>query len=61
MQTYRIYICKLLFVFIEVKILGKPIEILLMEDNPCDVRLTQEALRYGKVQNNLDVADRRME
>jgi len=33
-----------------------PIEILLVEDNPADVRLTQEALREGKVKNNLSVA-----
>jgi chemotaxis family two-component system response regulator Rcp1 len=32
------------------------IEILLVEDNPADVRLTQEALREGKVKNNLHVA-----
>jgi CheY-like chemotaxis protein len=32
-----------------------PIEILLVEDNPGDVRLTQEALREGKVINNLAV------
>ena len=32
-----------------------PIEILLIEDNPGDVRLTQEALREGKVINNLAV------
>ncbi|MBA3818667.1 MAG: response regulator [Deltaproteobacteria bacterium] len=34
----------------------KPIEILLVEDNPGDVRLTEEALREGKVRNNLHVA-----
>lgn len=34
----------------------KPIEILLVEDNPGDVRLTREALRDGKVKNNLHVA-----
>jgi chemotaxis family two-component system response regulator Rcp1 len=33
-----------------------PIEILLVEDNPGDVRLTEEALRQGKVRNNLNVA-----
>ena len=33
-----------------------PIEILLVEDNIGDVRLTQEALREGKVKNNLTVA-----
>lgn len=35
---------------------GKPIEILLVEDNHADVRLTEEALREGKVRNNLHVA-----
>jgi two-component system, chemotaxis family, response regulator Rcp1 len=34
----------------------KPIEILLVEDSPGDVRLTEEALREGKVRNNLTVA-----
>jgi len=33
-----------------------PIEILLVEDNPGDVRLTKEALRDAKVRNNLNVA-----
>ena len=32
---------------------GSPIEILLVEDNPGDYRLTQEALKEGKVYNNL--------
>ncbi|MDC0710801.1 response regulator [Stigmatella sp. ncwal1] len=36
--------------------LGRPIEILLVEDNPGDVRLTIEALKEGKVRNNLSVA-----
>ncbi len=35
---------------------AKPIEILLVEDNPGDVRLTQEVLRDGKMNNNLYVA-----
>jgi chemotaxis family two-component system response regulator Rcp1 len=35
---------------------GRPIEILLVEDNPGDVRLTQESLRESKVRNNLHVA-----
>lgn len=35
---------------------GRPIEILLVEDNPGDVRLTREALKEGKVRNNLHVA-----
>lgn len=34
---------------------GKPIDILLVEDHPGDVRLTQEALREGKLKNNLYV------
>jgi two-component system, chemotaxis family, response regulator Rcp1 len=33
-----------------------PIEILLVEDNPGDVRLTKEALKDAKVRNNLRVA-----
>jgi chemotaxis family two-component system response regulator Rcp1 len=33
-----------------------PVEILLVEDNPGDVRLTQEVLREGKVRNTLRVA-----
>jgi CheY-like chemotaxis protein len=35
--------------------MGKPIEILLVEDNPGDVRLTQETLRDGKMRNNMHV------
>jgi two-component system, chemotaxis family, response regulator Rcp1 len=35
---------------------GRPIEILLVEDNPGDVRLTIEGLNEGKVRNNLHVA-----
>ncbi|MBD1871515.1 response regulator [Oculatella sp. FACHB-28] len=34
---------------------GRPIEILLVEDNPGDVRLTREVLRDGKVNNHLNV------
>jgi chemotaxis family two-component system response regulator Rcp1 len=33
----------------------KPVEILLVEDNPGDVRLAREALREGKVRNRLYV------
>jgi len=33
----------------------RPVEILLVEDNPGDVRLTQEALIEGKVYHNLSV------
>ena len=32
-----------------------PVEILLVEDNPGDVRLTREALRDAKIRNNLNV------
>jgi len=40
---------------------GQSIEILLVEDNPGDVRLTVEALRDSKVQNKLYVAKDGME
>ena len=33
-----------------------PVEILLVEDNPADVRLTREGLSSGKLWNNLSVA-----
>lgn len=33
----------------------KFVEILLIEDNPGDARLTQEALKVGKVKNNLHI------
>ncbi len=36
--------------------IGKPVEVLLVEDNPGDVRLTKIALKEGKVINNLHVA-----
>jgi len=32
-----------------------PIEILLVEDNPGDIRLTKEALKDGKIKNKLNV------
>jgi len=35
---------------------ARPIEILLVEDNPGDVRLTREALKEGKILNQLSVA-----
>jgi two-component system, chemotaxis family, response regulator Rcp1 len=38
------------------QVLSRPVEILLVEDNPGDVRLTREALREGKVRNNLYIA-----
>jgi CheY-like chemotaxis protein len=34
----------------------RPIEILLVEDNPGDVRLTQEIFKEGKVRNRMNVA-----
>ena len=37
--------------------INKPIEILLVEDNPGDVRLTREALKENKVHNNLYVVE----
>ena len=36
--------------------MGRPIHILLVEDNAGDVRLTREALREGRVRNTLSVA-----
>ena len=41
--------------------LGKPIEILLVEDNPGDVRLTQEVLKDFKVGNTMHVVRDGME
>ncbi len=37
------------------EVTGKPVHILLVEDNPGDVRLTKETLRDAKVLVNLDV------
>lgn len=37
--------------------LGRPVEILLVEDNPGDVRLTLEALREAKVYNKVHIVD----
>jgi CheY-like chemotaxis protein len=34
----------------------KKVEILLVEDNPADVRITVEALKKSKIKNNLNVA-----
>ncbi|HEX9710678.1 MAG TPA: response regulator [Candidatus Thermoplasmatota archaeon] len=33
---------------------GRPIQILLVEDNPGDVRLTEEAMREAKVRNRIE-------
>lgn len=35
----------------------RPIEILLVEDNPGDIRLTMEAFKEGKVNNRLNVVE----
>ncbi len=39
------------------KLSGRPVEILLVEDDPADVLLTQEALLGSKIRNNLHVVD----
>ncbi len=36
---------------------GRPAEILLVEDNPGDVRLTQEVFKENKLRNNLNVVE----
>jgi CheY-like chemotaxis protein len=36
---------------------GRPIEILLVEDSPGDIRLTQEVFRDGRIYNNLSVVE----
>ena len=41
---------------ISIKMQGRPVEILLVEDSPGDVQLTVEALRDAKVHNNLHIA-----
>ena len=37
--------------------MGRAAEVLLVEDSPGDVRLTREALKEGKVRNNLSVVN----
>lgn len=37
------------------RVFGTPVEILLVEDNPGDVRLVQEAMKENKLLNNLSV------
>lgn len=39
------------------EVTGRPVEILLVEDNPGDVRLTQENFKESKIRNNLSVVD----
>ena len=41
--------------------MGRPIEILLVEDNPADVRLTVEALKESKIRNRLNVVENGVE
>lgn len=38
-------------------VLGRPVELLLVEDNPGDVELTREALLEARVRNRLHVAE----
>lgn len=40
---------------------NNPIEVLLIEDNPGDVRLTKEALKEGRLLNNLSIVGDGME
>ncbi|SDJ88819.1 Response regulator receiver domain-containing protein [Halovenus aranensis] len=40
---------------------GKPIEILLAEDNPGDVKLTEKALEHGDILNNLHAVENGVE
>jgi two-component system, chemotaxis family, response regulator Rcp1 len=40
---------------------GQSIEILLVEDNPGDVRLTQEALKEARINNNIHVVSNGVE
>jgi two-component system, chemotaxis family, response regulator Rcp1 len=42
---------------VDAKTIFEPVEILLVEDNPADVRLTVEALRDGKILNRMTVAE----
>jgi two-component system, chemotaxis family, response regulator Rcp1 len=37
--------------------IGRPIEVLLVEDSPSDAELTVEALREAKIRNNLNVVE----
>jgi two-component system, chemotaxis family, response regulator Rcp1 len=43
------------------QIAERPVEILIVDDNPGDLRLTAEALKEGKVQNRLHLARDGME
>jgi CheY-like chemotaxis protein len=41
--------------------MGRAVEILLVEDNPADVRLTKEALKESKIRNRLNVVENGVE
>jgi CheY-like chemotaxis protein len=41
--------------------MGRAVEILLVEDNPADVRLTKEALKESKIRNSLNVVENGVE
>jgi chemotaxis family two-component system response regulator Rcp1 len=41
----------------EKRSLGKPIEILLVEDSPTDASLTMETLREGRIRNNITLVE----
>ena len=43
--------------YLMLRSLGQAIEILLIEDNPSDIRLTQEALKESKLKNILHVVE----
>ena len=45
----------------DAQLILKPIEILLVEDNPGDVRLTIEGLKEGKILNHLSVVSNGVE
>ena len=44
------------WITLNAQMLGKPVQILLVEDNPGDVRLTQEALKDSRMLDNLHIA-----
>jgi hypothetical protein len=40
-----------------VRVIGKPVEILLVEDNIGDVGLVEEVIEESKIRNNIHVAE----
>jgi chemotaxis family two-component system response regulator Rcp1 len=42
---------------VRITVTSRPVDILLVEDNPGDVRLTLEALRDSKMSNNMNVVE----